>query len=102
MNHHGDRATPLWITELGWTTGGARLRRSPYKATEAAQAKYLSQTFRRLIRSRRSLHLELLIWLAWQDTTVPGAPWTGFSGLIRGNGSAKPALGAYRQIALTG
>ena len=22
MNRHRDRATPLWITELGWTTGG--------------------------------------------------------------------------------
>jgi hypothetical protein len=102
MNRHGGRATPLWITEVGWTTGGVRLKRSPYKATEAAQAKYLSQTFRRLIRSRRGLHLELLIWLAWQDTTQPGAPWTGFSGLTRGDGTAKPALNAYRQIAHSG
>ena len=78
------------------------MRRSPFKATEAAQAKYLRVTFRRLIRSRQRLHLELLIWFAWQDTALPGAPWTGFSGLIRTDGTAKPSLGAYSRIALAG
>ena len=102
MNRHRDRRTPIWITELGWTTGGAHLRRSPFKATEATQAKYLSRTFHRLVRQRRRLHLQLLIWLAWQDTTLAGAPWTGFSGLVRGDGTPKPALRAYRRIAMVG
>jgi hypothetical protein len=99
MNRHKDRATSLWITEVGWTTGGRHLRRSPYKATESQQAKFLRQTFRRLIRSRRALHLQLLIWHAWQDSALPGQPWTMFSGLIRSDGSAKPSLNAYSQIA---
>ncbi len=102
LNGHKDRATPLWITELGWTTGGARWKQSPYRATESQQAKYLKQTFRRLIRFRRALRLKLLLWFAWQDTTLPGAPWTGFTGLTRSDGTAKPALNAYRQIALAG
>jgi hypothetical protein len=99
MNRHGDRATPMWITELGWTTGGTRWARSPFKATETQQAKFLRQSFRRLIHARRALRLQLLIWHAWQDAAVPG-PWTMFSGLIRGDGSAKPALGDYSKIAL--
>jgi hypothetical protein len=99
MNRHGDRATPLWITEIGWTTGGTRWAKSPFKATETQQAKFLRQSFGALIRARRSLRLEFLIWHAWQDSAVPG-PWTMFSGMIRGDGTAKPALGAYSQIAL--
>jgi hypothetical protein len=102
MNRHGDRATPLWITEVGWTTGGRRWGKSPFKATEPQQAKFLRQAFRRLVRSRRALHLELLIWHAWQDTSVPGSPFTGFTGLIRSDGTAKPALRAYSNIALGG
>src|SRR5258708_25134461 len=42
MNRHHDRATPMWITELGWSTGGVRWRKSPFRATEATQAKFLS------------------------------------------------------------
>ena len=101
MNRHKDRATPLWITELGWTTGGLHWKRSPFKATESQQARYLKRTYRRLIRSRSGLKLEHLIWFAWQDTALPNAPWTGFSGLIRTDGTAKPALSAYSEIANT-
>jgi hypothetical protein len=99
MNRHGDRSTPLWITEVGWTTGGAHWRRSPFKATESQQARFLKRTFLRLIRSRQALRLEHLIWFSWQDTSQRGAPWTGFAGLIRSDGTAKPALNKYSAIA---
>jgi Glycosyl hydrolase catalytic core len=102
MNRHHDGATPLWITEVGWTTGGAHWRRSPFKATESQQARFLKRTFRRLLRARLALRLEHLIWFAWQDTTQAGAPWTGFAGLLRGNGTAKPSLSAYSAIAHQG
>jgi hypothetical protein len=101
LNRHGDRKTPLWITELGWTTGGTHWRKSPYRATEAQQARFLRKSFRGLIRARRALHLQLLVWHAWQDSAVPG-PWTMFTGLVRADGSAKPALSAYSRFALGG
>jgi hypothetical protein len=99
MNSHRDRRTPLWITELGWSTGGTNWGRSPFRATESTQAKYLTRTFRRLIALRRALRLERLVWHAWQDTNVPGAPWTLHMGLLRSDGSPKPSLLAYSRIA---
>jgi hypothetical protein len=99
MVRHRDRRTPIWITELGWSTGGVRWRKSPFRATEAAQAKYLRRSFRMLISARRSLHLERLVWHAWQDSSLPRTPWTLNMGLIRADGSAKPSLSAYARIA---
>jgi hypothetical protein len=99
MNSHHDRAASIWITELGWSTGGVRWRTSPFRATEPKQAKYLSASFRKLVALRTKLRLEQLIWHGWQDSNYPGAPWTLHMGLIRSDGSAKPSLSAYRGIA---
>jgi polysaccharide biosynthesis protein PslG len=97
MNSHHDRATPMWITELGWSTGGVRWRQSPYRASEAGQAKFLSRSYRRLIASRRQLGLERVVWHTWQDAH-PGTPWTLNMGLTHFDGSAKPSLAAYAQL----
>jgi hypothetical protein len=101
MNRHHDRAKPLWITEVGWTTGGAHWGKSPFKATEAQQARWLRRSFNRLVRARQALGLQYLIWHAWQDSPTPTIA-TGYTGLIRGDGTAKPSLRAYGQIALAG
>jgi polysaccharide biosynthesis protein PslG len=101
MNRHGDAGTPLWITEVGWTTGGAHFGKSPFKSTEKQQAKWLRQTFNRLLRIREPLGLRFLIWHAWQDSATPTIA-TGYTGLVRGDGTAKPSLRAYSQIALAG
>ncbi|HEX3563084.1 MAG TPA: hypothetical protein VHU24_09635 [Solirubrobacterales bacterium] len=97
MNQHHDRGTPMWITELGWSTGGVHWRRSPFRASEATQAKFLSRTYRRLIASRRRLRLERVVWHTWQDAQ-PGTPWTLHMGLIHSDESAKPSLAAYAQL----
>ena len=100
MNRHKDRGTPLWITEVGWTTGGTHWRRSPFRATEPQQARFLRKTFRRLLAARQGLRLEHVIWYAWQDAANPNLPFPNYTGLIRGDGSAKPSLGAFSRVAL--
>jgi hypothetical protein len=100
MNRNHDRRTPMWVTEVGWTTGGLHWGKSPFKATEMQQATFLTQSFRRLLRARRALNLHYVIWHAWQDSAVTRAPWTMFTGLIRNDGTAKPSLRAFSQIAL--
>jgi hypothetical protein len=99
LNRHGDRRTPIWITELGWSTGGNNWRKSPFRASESSQAKFLRASYSRLLGSRRGLRLERLVWHGWQDTTSPGAPWTLFMGLLRSDGSPKPSLAAFSSIA---
>jgi hypothetical protein len=94
MDRHGDRRTPIWITEVGWSTGGVGWAQSPYRASEAGQARFLSRTYRKLIALRSSLRLRRVVWNGWQDAQ-PGTPWTINMGLIRYDESAKPSLAAY-------
>jgi hypothetical protein len=97
LNRHRDRKTPIWITEVGWSTGGVGWAKSRFRASEHAQAKFLSRTYRRLIVSRKRLRLRRVVWHAFQDAQ-PGTPWTLNMGLIRNDESAKPSLAAYAAL----
>jgi polysaccharide biosynthesis protein PslG len=99
MGKHHDRRTPIWITELGWPTSGKEIGISSYKASEPAQARRLTRSFRLLIKSRRRLRLERIIWFSWRDIGGPELPWTLKMGLLRSDGSAKPSLSAYSNVA---
>jgi hypothetical protein len=98
MDRHGDRKTPIWITELGWSTGGIGWENSPFRATEATQAMFLTRTYRKLIAERRRLRLRLVVWYGWQDAQ-PGTPWTLNMGLIHFDESPKPSLAAFAALA---
>jgi hypothetical protein len=97
MNAHHDPATPIWITEFGWSTGGVRWRKSPFRATEARQAKFLTRAYRSLLGSRRQLRLQRIVWHTWQDAQ-PGTPWTLNMGLIHNDESPKPSLAAFARL----
>ena len=97
MNRHHDNATPIWITEFGWTTGGAHWRTSFFRAKAPTQAKLLSRTYRMLIAAGLRLGIERAVWHTWQDGPH-GTPWTLHMGLIHNDGTAKPALAAYARL----
>jgi hypothetical protein len=95
MNRRGDRRTPIWVTELGWSTGGPR---SPFRTTRAGQAARVSATFRALIAARTRLRLGRVALITLQDRAyLPAeAPWWGPSaGLFDRAGSPKPAWNAF-------
>ena len=96
LNKHGDRRTPLWITEMGWSTSGSDP--SPYATTEAGQARDLRRVFTMLIKARRQLRLQLVDWHAWRDFSEN--PASAFQmGLLRVNGTPKPSFYAYQGVA---
>jgi hypothetical protein len=101
MNRHHDKRTPMLITELGWTTGGKGWATSPYRATEQTQARYLTSAYKLLIRRRHQLGLQSVFWHVWQDISGPGllGSWLYKMGLLREDGTAKPALDAYARLA---
>jgi polysaccharide biosynthesis protein PslG len=97
MNEHHDRRTPMWITELGWSTGGVGWAKSAFRASEASQATRLTRTYRKLIAARRRLRLQRVVWHTWQDAQ-PGTPWTLNMGLIHFDESPKPSLAAFARL----
>jgi len=105
LDRAGDPARPIMITELSWSSGAGRVRKSfGFDTTEADQAARLSRAIPLLTRLRRTLGLERIYWESWitYDRNVEN-PFD-FSGLREqrpgGGARDKAALGAYRRVAL--
>jgi polysaccharide biosynthesis protein PslG len=96
LNSHRSGKKPIWITELGWATSGHDWAISPFRATEAQQAQYLTQSFDKLIRARGELRLQAIFWQEWQDNPDPDSTWFLEMGLLRADGSPKPSYFAYQ------
>ena len=98
MDGQGDRRTPIWVTELGWATGGPR---SPFRTSRAGQATRITRTFRALIAARWRLRLGRIIVFGLQDVAVPASEvWWGLrTGLFDVAGRPKPAWGAFVRLA---
>jgi hypothetical protein len=97
MNAHGD-GSGIWVTEFGWASGGPAGR---YTTDEAGQAARVGQFVRQAVAERTALNLRGLVLYNWRDSSDPAisSNWTGHTGLLRADGSAKPALAAYASIA---
>jgi hypothetical protein len=95
----GSPRTPLWITELGWSTSGQGWATNGLHATEPQQAAKLTRSFTALIRARKTLRLQRLFWHNWRDSPDPNTDSLFQMGLLRADGSAKPSWGAYRRLA---
>jgi polysaccharide biosynthesis protein PslG len=95
MNRFGDSKAGLWITEVGWASGG---QPSGLTVGPERQAGYLTQTFDLAARERQRLGLEGVIWYSLND--VPGSVWPAHCGLFTLDGQPKPSWDAF--TALTG
>ena len=94
----GDRA-PIWITEIGWASGGPR---SPFTVGERGQARLVGRMVGSLGRARRRLGLRGIVYFNWRDSRpfAGGREFFGLhTGLLRRNGTTKPALGAFARAA---
>ena len=89
----------LWVTELGWATGGPP---SNFRVSERRQAALLERTLLALARRREELRLRGVVYFNWRDSTpyAGGRDFFGLhTGLLRLGGSAKPALVSYKKVA---
>ena len=90
-----DRDAELWITEIGWASGGPP---NPLNRGLAGQADRLRRGVQVLHRKRRKLNVEALIWYSWRDNTaddVQLCEWCPESGLLKEDRSPKPAFDAF-------
>ncbi len=90
MARNEDPATPVWVTEIGWSTAAPA---DHYLGTNPlGQARRLRNSFAFLRGLRSTIPVSEILWYSWQD--APGQEacgWCAGSGLIRTNGLAKPA-----------
>jgi hypothetical protein len=98
MDRHGDRS-PIWITELGWASGGPP---SDFTVGPRGQAERIRATLRELEARRDELGLEGVVYFGLRDSPVyPGGHdfWGLHTGLVTRAGAPKPAFAAFESSA---
>jgi hypothetical protein len=88
----------IWITEVGWASGG---RPSPFTVGPAGQAERIRESLSALIRRREELRLDRVVYYSWRDGAVyeGGQDFFGLhTGLLDIQGNPKPALKAYEDV----
>lgn len=96
LDDAGAGSAGLWVTELGWASGGPP---SPFTKSPAGQARALADSLRALGRARTALKLRGVVIFNWRDIALaPGAHdfWGFHTGLETAAGMPKPAYGAVR------
>ncbi len=84
MDKWGDGHKEIWLTELGWSTGDVSI-------TEEVQARLLAQAMI-TAHTLSNANVTKYFWFCVKDWGGPGY------GLIRSDGSRKPAFDAYRMV----
>jgi hypothetical protein len=99
LRRAGDDAR-VWVTELGWASGGPAGR--AMVVGEQGQAALVRRTLPLLWRLRDRLRLDGLVYYDGRDAPTDGGgrdEWGLHTGLLRADGSAKPALRAMTELA---
>ncbi|HEX6459552.1 MAG TPA: glycosyl hydrolase [Thermoleophilaceae bacterium] len=97
LNHGHARSAKLWITEFGWSDRGPA---SSFRAGSAGQARQIQRVIPAIVKQRSRLRIRGLVYYSWRD----GAPyppaykdfWGLHTGLLRLNGTPKPAFASFR------
>ncbi|HET9025696.1 MAG TPA: hypothetical protein VFN64_14075, partial [Burkholderiaceae bacterium] len=92
MRANGD-GSPIWITEDGWPTGGPQSR---YTVSEAQQAASVGDLVAQVAARRAELGLRGVVIFRWRDAISTFDAWPLHAGLVRADGTVKPALAAFR------
>jgi hypothetical protein len=104
LNRHGAARTPIWLTELTWSSAKGRKRKltQNWETTEAGQALRLREAYRLFVRARRRLRLERIYWYTWVTVDRDSPNSFDYSGLRteRPDGRVvdKPAARAFRAV----
>ena len=94
-----DSKTDLWITEIGWASGG---KPNPLNVgSKKAQAKRLTDSFKMFKHHRKQWNVRLVAWFAWQDSHASDSFcfFCSKSGLLTEGGKKKAAYSAFRRLA---
>jgi polysaccharide biosynthesis protein PslG len=100
MTTHGDRETPLWITEFGW--GSAPRDRFGINKGLRGQARFLSASFELILGHRSAWNVQRVFWFYWRDPApneqAVECSFCRSSGLLEHDRDPKPAYRAFKRF----
>ena len=82
MKKAGDRKASMWVTEVGWASGGPS---HPLNKGKAGQARQLKGLYKLFLKKRRAWNVETVTWYSWRDNPDRNqglCVWCPFSGLM--------------------
>jgi hypothetical protein len=98
MDSHGDGGKPIWMTEFGWSTTNSTCANGRWAGQKAAgvsesdQAVFLTQALHCVAGDS---YVPVMIWFQLRDAG-PGDTAEERFGLLRNNGTPKPAFSALQ------
>lgn len=106
MRRNGDGKVPIVVSELTWPSAKGKTKNTiGFETTPAGQAVRLRRAYLALLRERRALGLQTVMWYTWLSADRDSPNSFSWSGLRRLGPLAtdppvnKPAYGAYCAIA---
>jgi hypothetical protein len=101
MKQAGDARTKLWISEIGWASGGPKGH--TLAGTPKSQARRLKQAFRLIKRNRNRWKIAGVNWFSWRDapegqSSCASCPFAGLLKHHSEGGEAKPAFNAFKKF----
>jgi polysaccharide biosynthesis protein PslG len=96
----GDTQARIWITEIGWASGG---KRNPLNRGPRGQARRLEVAFGYFLENRKRLGIRTVLWYAWRDVSPQDSrcKWCARAGLFR-VGALVPKLAWDAFVRFTG
>jgi hypothetical protein len=100
MLKYHDRSGHMWMTEVGWGTGGPHSR---FNIGKKGQAKQLKLLVKSMWKAHRKMKIRGLVYYGWRDR-APYPPeykdqWGLHTGLLSASGRPKPALTILKRVA---
>ena len=92
MKNANDGGTDVWVTEMGWATGGPD---GPFRVSDSGQKKRLEKSFEFMEDDRKRYNLDTVVWYNWRDVDVEPDRFHHHTGLFEKNGDPKPAWSAF-------
>jgi len=100
MASHGDKATPLWITEFAWGSGPTDSA-GINKGSQAGQATALTNSYKMLLSNRTAWNLQRVYWFLWRDPlSASGCTFCGTAGLLNYDHTHKLAYNAFTAFSM--
>jgi hypothetical protein len=98
MRQNHDSGTPLWVTEVGWSSQPPR-RGAAHNVGLNGQARLIRKSFRLFLDHYRVWNLQKIFYFAWADVPYGDTTaWQLNAGLVYADATPKPAWAAFTRL----
>jgi hypothetical protein len=100
MNKSGGKKDDIWVTEIGYASGGPK-KQVVVKKGEKGQAKAITSAYKVLNKKDKKYDIKGIIYFTWQDAprSTGVCKFCVFAGLLDEQGNQKKAFKAYKKAA---